>query len=597
MKRLLREILLREIKFFSKKVMFHILLGLFIRELFAFWTGHPWDFEVWARVGKIVAHGYNPYIILSHDSEISFSPYKEMESIGYPPLPSYIFALSYLLYRFVTDNIGFNSKLIYYFFLKQPIIFSDVLVGTLLYKYTKTKTHTLIPNILYTFWLYNPYCILLSAVWGSLDPISILFVFLAIILFENRNHLLSGMCLGISTAVKTFPLIFLPIFLVYILKPGSHIKSHMPKFFLGFVIALSISILVPFKLNNWNWSGFYNSMIYQAQLPVYGGVSPFLVLEYVKKDIPPLLHNILSSLWITILVAIYFYSWKKETTLTCSLLISSIGFIISRIFTSESLILYPIIFAMISGECCRTTIKKRLLSLTPLSFANLMANNTLLIRFITPIYTEAFDIDIYLNNTEPMASIRLTLREILALLLFQEFLSIMFDEEPLVIKITRTLSTSDKKAIIGYCFFFALSLFLGLGIDYTVINMVTDWHTVLDQPFLLGLDLLSTYHLFLAIFFLTWILTIVLLKKGTRAEKLKTFLVLVVLVIISAGVALAIFQYLRTGNLLTGEQLILVKGILIQDRVFFVLALSCISTLPAIIGLDSLLNRIKSKRS
>jgi len=68
-----------------------MLTGLLIRELFAAWTGHPWDLEVWVRVGKHVALGGNPYTILHPDPMLSFSPFGDMESIGYPPLSAYFF--------------------------------------------------------------------------------------------------------------------------------------------------------------------------------------------------------------------------------------------------------------------------------------------------------------------------------------------------------------------------------------------------------------------------------------------------------------------------------------------------------------------------
>ena len=38
-----------------------LLAGLLIREAFSFWTGHPFDFEVWVRTGYEAAHGTDPY--------------------------------------------------------------------------------------------------------------------------------------------------------------------------------------------------------------------------------------------------------------------------------------------------------------------------------------------------------------------------------------------------------------------------------------------------------------------------------------------------------------------------------------------------------
>ncbi|HKV90823.1 MAG TPA: hypothetical protein VJQ43_06500, partial [Thermoplasmata archaeon] len=39
-----------------------LVAGLAVRESFSFWTGHPYDLEVWIRTGHAVVHGANPYL-------------------------------------------------------------------------------------------------------------------------------------------------------------------------------------------------------------------------------------------------------------------------------------------------------------------------------------------------------------------------------------------------------------------------------------------------------------------------------------------------------------------------------------------------------
>ena len=41
-----------------------LIVGLLIREAFSFWTGHPFDFELWVRTGFWVTHGLSPYGVL-----------------------------------------------------------------------------------------------------------------------------------------------------------------------------------------------------------------------------------------------------------------------------------------------------------------------------------------------------------------------------------------------------------------------------------------------------------------------------------------------------------------------------------------------------
>jgi len=562
-----------------KSTLINFAIAFLIRELLASWTGHPWDFEVWVRVGKHVALGGNPYTILQYDPLISFSPYKEMESIAYPPLAAYLFAASYLIYT----SLNICNRFIYYFIIKQSMIFSDLVIGLMVYKYCKS-------DVAYLLWLYNTFGIIISSVWGAIDPISILFLFTSLILLLQGRYFLSGASLGIATAVKGFPIIFLPTIILHSIKEKKH--NAVVEMLLGFTSAFIPSIVIPFIINNWSWNGFYNSSIYQVSLPVYGGISPLLVLEYIKEKIPPILHNIISILWLLVILAYYITLIINSRELIDSLLMTTTLFIMSRTFVSEPILLYPIFLAIADYSLHKRTVSlRRAISLSIIGLINLTANNTLLIRFAAPISIHAFNTDIFLNNTAPMATIRLALREAFALLLFQDMLAIVFDEEPLLYKVSRILRQIKYKTLTGYSLFFVSALTLGLGLDLTVISMITDWHYVLNNCYFLGWNLLSVYHLYLALFYIAWIVTITALRNGNMIIKVKTFLNLLIIAIFAAGLALPLFQYFRGEQILNGNDLLLIGDLTIDDRMFFVLTMSAISTLPGISGLDKLISK------
>jgi len=76
-----------------------LLTGLILRELLSFWTAHPYDFEIWVRLGHHVAGGGNPYTYLYYIEGLSFAPYETLASIGYPPLWALFCGSSYVIYQ------------------------------------------------------------------------------------------------------------------------------------------------------------------------------------------------------------------------------------------------------------------------------------------------------------------------------------------------------------------------------------------------------------------------------------------------------------------------------------------------------------------
>jgi hypothetical protein len=101
-----------------------------VREAFSFWTAHPFDFEIWVRVGYWVARGYTPYDATPVAPGLTFSPVftgTNHAAIGYLPLWPLLLAAIYLLYTVV----GFGTPFAYYFLLKQPMILGDFALGYL----------------------------------------------------------------------------------------------------------------------------------------------------------------------------------------------------------------------------------------------------------------------------------------------------------------------------------------------------------------------------------------------------------------------------------------------------------------------------------
>ena len=86
-----------------------LLIGLLIREIFSFWTGHPFDFELWVRLGCAMVHGGDPYGSLPPVLGLSFANvYSSQNSatIGYLPFWPILTGLLYIVY----SKVGFGNR-------------------------------------------------------------------------------------------------------------------------------------------------------------------------------------------------------------------------------------------------------------------------------------------------------------------------------------------------------------------------------------------------------------------------------------------------------------------------------------------------------
>jgi hypothetical protein len=184
-----------------------LLVGCLIREGFSFWTGHPYDFEIWIRTGYEVAHGTNPYIAFwpAVPGSFTYPPPATLPSAAYPPLWSGLLGGLYWLW----EHVGFHNRFVLYFLLKQPPIAGDVLSAYFLYRlvgqWTSDETRA---KYALTFWSLFPYDILISAIWGQFDSLVVAVLLgLLFALSSLRRNLLYG--LGIL--LKYVTLIYLPL--------------------------------------------------------------------------------------------------------------------------------------------------------------------------------------------------------------------------------------------------------------------------------------------------------------------------------------------------------------------------------------------------
>ena len=365
----------------------------------------------------------NPYGRLAYVPSLSFAPYATTGSISYPTFSAFIFALVFRIYAL----LGEPSRFLYYFMLKQPLVLADVGVAAVLSKIVLLSGDSGSARKAFLVWVYFPLGIIISSVWGQLDPMSLLLTLLAVYYALTSKWIGSAVMLGLSIYLKTLPLVFLPVFLTQVRTAWKSKLDYC-------LVALSIPFLgtlIPALLFNWGFQRMYNNFSFQVAIP-WNGASSALGTVFFVLSLPSLAHYVVGALWIPVLSATYVYIRKRNLELVQGLTLSVLVFGISRPFLPEQWSLYPLAFLLL----LRTPEDIRhFVGIAVASLGVLVVNNTLLIRFFAPISTAAFNWDFFIDNLSVFANFRIVLMSMFALLYFIESLLVIRRRESLVYRL------------------------------------------------------------------------------------------------------------------------------------------------------------------
>jgi hypothetical protein len=367
----------------SHKVALLLLLGVLIREIFSFWTGHPSDFELWVRLGYAMSHDGNPYGVLPLVPGLSFadvfSP-TNGPTIAYLPFWPLVTGLMYVIY----SHLGFSDRFAYYFLLKQPVIVGDVSLAYLLYSYVSARERTGRSIWVLRFWLLCPFTIIISGVWGMFDSIAMAFVVLSMML---ANSLKRGIWTGLGIFAKSIPIIYAaPVTLKEIRKPwGFFTAIALPALF-------SLGILA---IAGWPISIASGTLMSTASK---GGESMslwdlFFYFQYlgVMQPLTPIVARILGLLWVPALLAITVWAFKRfrlETDygLVQALLVATLAFLIFKARVTEQYSIYLFALSAVDVAVWNPKRKGMLLATMAVVLSYLVVNNYFLIRFLSPVY-------------------------------------------------------------------------------------------------------------------------------------------------------------------------------------------------------------------
>jgi Gpi18-like mannosyltransferase len=407
----------------------HVVIGLLLREALAPFTGHPYDLEVWARLGVYMQSLQNPYIGFPYYPGISFNPSPLTGSIGYPPLSAFMFGLTFWVYSL----LGEPSRFLYYFFLKQPIVFSDIGCALVLARIVGLSKGAAKARTAFLIWTYFPLGIITSSLWGALDPIVVFLILLTVYYYSTSRYFSSAASLGIAIFLKTIPIIALPVFLAQPMMSNRKRVVYLP-------IALGIPVigtLAPLVLLKWDAMEIVRNFSFQFDIQRYGGISP-LASPLLVSFLPITLSLLAGILWIPALFAAYLYSYFRKYSLLQSLLVVFLAFIVARPFVSEQWALYPL--GLLLAVSSKLDLR-RFVGLSVPATIFLVANNTLLFPFFSPVsFTFAF---------YPLIPSRLIPMTLSILLFFVESLLILFARQSVVYGfLARVSSTLNMRNIL-----------------------------------------------------------------------------------------------------------------------------------------------------
>jgi len=222
-----------------------IIVGLLVRLLCWPWTYHG-DVNATYWWGKFASEfgwrGYYDWLNFGGHGV----PDQPMLNIYYNWIVRQIYLFFYNIFWFFNTRISiFPSKFMQWYFingnqylLKLPMIFADIIIVYLFYKFTKSKKIALI-LALFPPMIYN------SAVWGSGDSIINLFALLSIYFLWNKKYTPAIIFYLSSVLYKSSLLVWVPIILVILIKNKISIKKILTSAI--FLVSLIYLICLPFN--------------------------------------------------------------------------------------------------------------------------------------------------------------------------------------------------------------------------------------------------------------------------------------------------------------------------------------------------------------
>ncbi|MCI4348830.1 MAG: DUF2029 domain-containing protein [Thermoplasmata archaeon] len=358
-----------------------LLLGVLVREAFSFWTGHPYDFEVWIRTGHAVAMGENPYAFWPAVPGVTIAFAGDLlPSAAY--LPFWPLTLG-AIYR-VWEAIGGGDPYVLYFLIKQPVIWADIATAWLLHRLVLRWTGNAGSALtVATIWALFPYAIVISAIWGQLDAIAVVILLAT---FLARGPAERSLLWGLGVFVKWITAIFFPLELFR--------ERGIRRLWAFLVVGVPLALTgLAFWAFGWSTVGFTAGSIYETHGGGFGMNYAYLLsidpLAGMLARSPDLL-TVLPYAWVP---AVFLAGWQgarwlraggPAAELRAVMLVVNV-FLLFRWGLYEQYWLYLFALLILDLVAFHPARRTFLLFLLSLASFDLLVDNDLGIRFLSPV--------------------------------------------------------------------------------------------------------------------------------------------------------------------------------------------------------------------
>lgn len=202
----------------------------------------------------------------------------------YPP--------GYMYVLYILDaikNIFKLSRTDFKILLKIPAILSDVLTGVLIYKLSKNDIGEKAGFGFACIYVLNPAIIFDSSIWGQIDSVYTLFIFLGIYFIGYKKYLYSFILFLLSIFIKPQALIFSPVFIYAFYEFIKQNKFNKKNFGLlvKYILCLflvCILILAPFS-KNFNFMPIINTYKKTLESYNYAVLNAFNLYMYLGLNL------------------------------------------------------------------------------------------------------------------------------------------------------------------------------------------------------------------------------------------------------------------------------------------------------------------------
>lgn len=333
-------------------------------------------------------HGGDPYGILPPVPGLSFANvFSDVNAptIAYLPFWPLVTGLIYAVYSL----IGSNDRLVYYFLLKQPAILGDVALAYLLYAYVSSREQGSRRIWVFWFWLFSPFTIIISGIWGMFDSIAICFV---IISSSSISQIKRALWTGFAIFVKSVPIIYAAPTTLKSVKNAKDLTALIAA--LGVPSVLSA---ITFLIMRWPLPTISATL---ASTAVKGGWSmsiwsAFFYFNYLGlvRALTTDEYTALGLVWIPAVVVFTWFSIRRFRTETGyglfqALIVCTLAFLIFKPQVAEQYALYLFALAAVDVALWNPQRKRLLFATMTVAMVYLVMNNYFLVRFLSPVYPD-----------------------------------------------------------------------------------------------------------------------------------------------------------------------------------------------------------------